>query len=49
MRMIQNGWGQLLLDRFMLENHINPHQVGNLNRLAQDVRECVQERLGKYL
>lgn len=31
---LPDGWGRLLVDRLMLANHINPHQVGNLNRLA---------------
>lgn len=31
---LPDGWGRLLVDRLMLNNHINPHEVGNLNRLA---------------
>lgn len=31
---LPDGWGRLLVDRLMLKNHINPHEVGNLNRLA---------------
>lgn len=31
---LPDGWGRLLVDRFMLERHIDPREVGNLNRLA---------------
>ena len=31
---LPDGWGRFLVDRLMLKNHINPSQVGNLNRLA---------------
>lgn len=31
---LPDGWGRLLVDRFMLKNHINPYEIGNLNRLA---------------
>lgn len=31
---LPDGWGRLLMDRFMLQSHIDPHEVGNLNRLA---------------
>lgn len=31
---LPDGWGRLLVDRLMLKNHVNPREVGNLNRLA---------------
>lgn len=31
---LPDGWGRLLVDRLMLQEHINPQEVGNLNRLA---------------
>lgn len=31
---IPDGWGRLLVDRLMLKEHINPQEVGSLNRLA---------------
>lgn len=31
---LPDGWGRLLVDRLMLKNHINPHTVGVLDRLA---------------
>ena len=31
---LPDGWGRLLVDRFLLKNHINPKETGNLNRLA---------------
>ncbi len=31
---LPDGWGRLLADRFLLKNHINPKETGNLNRLA---------------
>ena len=31
---VPDGWGRLLLDRLLLKNKINPHSVGNLERLA---------------
>ncbi|MDO4306721.1 MAG: type II toxin-antitoxin system HipA family toxin [Eubacteriales bacterium] len=31
---LPDGWGRLLVDRLMIKNHINPHEIGNLNRLA---------------
>lgn len=31
---LPDGWGRLLVDRLMLKNHINPHNAGNLDRLA---------------
>lgn len=31
---LPDGWGRLLVDRLMLKHHINPREVGNLNRLA---------------
>lgn len=31
---LPDGWGRLLLDRLLLKNKINPHSVGNLERLA---------------
>ena len=31
---LPDGWGRLLVDRLMLKNNINPHEAGNLNRLA---------------
>jgi len=31
---LPDGWGRLLVDRFMLENGINPRGMGNLSRLA---------------
>lgn len=29
-----DGWGRLLVDRFLLEQGVNPQEVGNLTRLA---------------
>ena len=31
---LPDGWGSLLVDRFLLKNHMNPYKTGNLNRLA---------------
>lgn len=31
---LPDGWGRLLVDRLLLKNNINPHEAGNLNRLA---------------
>lgn len=31
---LPDGFGRLLVDRFLLRNHINPRETGNLNRLA---------------
>lgn len=31
---LPDGWGRLLVDRFLVKNHVNPYEVGNLNRLA---------------
>lgn len=31
---LPDGWGRLLVDRLLLKNKINPHNVGNLERLA---------------
>ena len=31
---LPDGWGRLLVDRLMLKNHINPYEIGNLERLA---------------
>lgn len=31
---LPDGWGRFLVDRLMLKNHMNPAEVGNLNRLA---------------
>jgi serine/threonine-protein kinase HipA len=31
---LPDGWGRLLVDRLMLKNHMNPHQMGCLDRLA---------------
>lgn len=31
---LPDGWGRLLVDRLMLKNHINPYEMGNLDRLA---------------
>ncbi|MDO4321071.1 MAG: type II toxin-antitoxin system HipA family toxin [Lachnospiraceae bacterium] len=31
---LPDGWGRLLADRFLLKNHMNPKEIGNLNRLA---------------
>ena len=31
---LPDGWGRLLVDRLLLKNKINPHSVGNLERLA---------------
>ena len=31
---LPDGWGRLLVDRLLLKNHINPHDVDVLNRLA---------------
>ena len=31
---LPDGWGRLLVDRLMLKKHINPYEMGNLDRLA---------------
>ena len=31
---LPDGWGRLLVDRLMLKNHVNPHEIGNLTRLS---------------
>lgn len=31
---LPDGWGRFLVDRLMLQKHLNPATVGNLNRLA---------------
>ena len=31
---LPDGWGRLLVDRLMLKNHLNPHEMGCLDRLA---------------
>ncbi len=31
---LPDGWGRLLVDRLMLQHGINPHTLGNLDRLA---------------
>ena len=31
---LPDGWGRLLVDRLMLKNHINPYEMGNLDRLS---------------
>jgi len=31
---LPDGWGRLLVDRFMRKNHLDPEQIGNLERLA---------------
>lgn len=31
---LPDGWGRLLVDRFLLKNKINPREIDNLNRLA---------------
>ena len=31
---LPDGWGRLLVDRFLLNNQINPRTIGNLERLA---------------
>ncbi|MCL2757650.1 MAG: type II toxin-antitoxin system HipA family toxin [Coriobacteriia bacterium] len=31
---LPDGWGRLLVDRMLLREHINPHEVDALNRLA---------------
>ena len=31
---LPDGWGRLLVDRLMLQNHLSPREVGNLERLA---------------
>lgn len=31
---LPDGWGRLLLDRKLLQQGINPHEIGSLNRLA---------------
>ena len=28
---LPDGWGSLLVDRFLLKNHMNPYKTGNLN------------------
>ncbi len=31
---LPDGWGRLLVDRLMLRNHLNPYEIGNIDRLA---------------
>ncbi len=31
---LPDGWGRLLVDRFLLKNKVNPAQIDNINRLA---------------
>lgn len=31
---LPDGWGRLLVDRLMLKKHLNPHEIGSLERLA---------------
>ena len=31
---LPDGWGRLLVDRLMRKNSINPHEIGNIDRLA---------------
>lgn len=31
---LPDGWGRLLVDRLMLKQHLNPHTLGSLDRLA---------------
>lgn len=31
---LPDGWGRLLVDRLMRQNHLDPHDYGNLSRLA---------------
>ena len=31
---LPDGWGRLLVDRLMLKNHMNPYEMGNMDRLA---------------
>ena len=31
---LPDGWGRLLVDRLMLKNHMNPYEVGSMDRLA---------------
>ena len=31
---LPDGWGRLLVDRLMQKNHMNPYEVGNMDRLA---------------
>lgn len=31
---LPDGWGRLLVDRLMLRNQINPHEIGSLDRLS---------------
>ncbi len=31
---LPDGWGRLLVDRFMLSRGLNPHALGNMERLA---------------
>ena len=31
---LPDGWGRLLIDRLLIQNKINPAEVGSLNRLA---------------
>ena len=31
---LPDGWGRLLVDRLMLKNHLNPYEIGCLDRLA---------------
>ena len=31
---LPDGWGRLLVDRLMLKNHLNPHEMGCLDRLG---------------
>ena len=31
---LPDGWGRLLVDRYLVKNHINPYETGNLDRLS---------------
>lgn len=31
---LPDGWGRVLVDRLMLQNHMDPYEMGNLDRLA---------------
>ena len=31
---LPDGWGRLIVDRLMLKKHLNPHEIGCLDRLA---------------
>lgn len=37
---LPDGWGRLLVDRLMLNNHVNPHEIGNMNT------RCVLKNVG---